>query len=82
MRRCASRSHFLGLQRQTQQLVKNWQLLNYNDKIKRIRNTITCCNCLLPQISISSFCMVGDRYLPFGGLFCKWVVKIWSVSAL
>jgi hypothetical protein len=30
----------------------------------------TCCNCL-PQISISSFCMVGDRYLAFGGLFCK-----------
>jgi hypothetical protein len=29
--------------------------------------TITC-NCL-PQISISSFCMVGDRYLAFGGLF-------------
>jgi hypothetical protein len=25
----------------------------------------------LPQISISSFCMVGDRYLAFGGLFCK-----------
>jgi hypothetical protein len=32
--------------------------------------TITCCNCL-PQISISSFCMVGDRYLAFGGLCCK-----------
>jgi hypothetical protein len=31
--------------------------------------TITCCNCL-PQIAISSFCMVGDRYLAFGGLRC------------
>jgi hypothetical protein len=31
--------------------------------------TITC-NCL-SQLSISSFCMVGDRYLAFGGLFCK-----------
>jgi hypothetical protein len=29
--------------------------------------TITCCNCL-PQIAISSFYMVGDRYLAFGGL--------------
>jgi hypothetical protein len=27
--------------------------------------TITCCNCL-PQMSISSFCMVGDRDLAFG----------------
>jgi hypothetical protein len=32
--------------------------------------TITCCNSL-PQISISSFYMVGDRYLAFGGLCCK-----------
>jgi hypothetical protein len=33
----------------------------FQDKIARNRSIL----------SIGSFCMVGDRYLVFGGLFCK-----------
>jgi drug/metabolite transporter superfamily protein YnfA len=49
----------------------------FQDKIARNRSILHSIlkTIYLPvcgkQNSTSSFCMVGDRYLAFGGLFCK-----------